>query len=311
LNKDDDEVGARVLAGAAELVAPNWKAGALVLAGAAEAEAPNWKEGVLGAAGVEAFAPKVKVGCEAGAGKLGAAADELAPPKVKVGVDAPLVVPNMLVDGADELVSCCAPPKGLLAGWEPNMEPPKPVDAPFVAGAPPFRPPNGLFVDDAGEKSKPPVGGWKPLLWFMAPNVGAGKELLVKVLFELALDACAGGKLFVVLAPNPPNMPVGAFAPLSPPPPIGAEAPKLKPDDGWAPLKFTLCDRPCSVALAARWFSICRVRTALRCAGLYLLTMFAAVDAIAMVRAGASVGAGAGMGDLRRRRLLRGEASLT
>ena len=197
------------------------------------------------------------------------------------------------------------------------MEPPKDVDAPFVSGAPPLKPPNGLFVDDAGEKSKPPVGGWKPLLWFAAPNVGAGKELLVKALFELALEACAGGKLFVVLAPNaPPNMPVGAFAfaPLSPPP-IGAEAPKLKLVGGWAPLKFTLCDRPCGVALAARWFTMYRVRTALRCAGLYLAAMFATVDAIAVVRAGAGLGAGAGAGagidDLRTRRLLRGEASQT
>lgn len=66
--------------------------------------APNWKDGVLDAAGVDAFAPKLKVGCEAGAGVLGAAAaDELAPPKVKEGVDAPFVVPNMLVD-PDELV---------------------------------------------------------------------------------------------------------------------------------------------------------------------------------------------------------------
>ena len=93
--------GAGVLEGAAELVAPNWKVGALVLAGAAEVEAPNWKEGVLGAAGVEAFAPKVKVGCEAGAGVLGVAAEELAPPKVKAC--APFVVPNMLVEEADEL----------------------------------------------------------------------------------------------------------------------------------------------------------------------------------------------------------------
>jgi hypothetical protein len=43
------------------------------------------------------------------------------------------------------------------------MEPPKDVDVPFVA-APPFNPPKGLFVDDAGEKSKPPVGGWNALL---------------------------------------------------------------------------------------------------------------------------------------------------
>lgn len=314
-NMEDDGASAGVLAGAAELVAPNWKAGAPVLAGAAEAEAPNWKLGVLGAAGsagVKVLAPKVKVGCEAGAGKLGAATDELAPPKEKAGVDAPLVVPNMLVDGAAELESCCAPPKGLLAGWAPKIEPPKDVDAPFVSGAPPLKPPNGLFVDDAGEKSKPPVGGWKPLLWFAAPNVGvgAGKELLVKALFELALEACAGGKLFVVLAPNaPPNMPVGAFAfaPLSPPPPIGAVAPKLKLVGVWAVLKFTLCERFCGVALAARWFCMCRVRTALRCAGLYLSTMFAVVDAIAVVRAGAGAGAGAGADDLRTRRLVCGE----
>nr|GFD59637.1 hypothetical protein [Tanacetum cinerariifolium] len=57
--------------------------------------APNWKDGV----GAVAFPPKLKLGCEAGAGVLGAAAaDELAPPKVKAGVDAPLVVPNMLLD---------------------------------------------------------------------------------------------------------------------------------------------------------------------------------------------------------------------
>ena len=50
------------------------------------------------------FAPKLKVGCEAGAGVLGAgAADELAPPKLKGGVEAPFVVPNMLV-GPDELL---------------------------------------------------------------------------------------------------------------------------------------------------------------------------------------------------------------
>lgn len=107
-NMEDDGASAGVLAGAAELVAPNWKTGAPVLAGAAEAEAPNWKLGVLGAAcsaGVKVLAPKVKVGCEAGAGKLGAATDELAPPKVKAGVETPLAVPNMLVDGAAELRS--------------------------------------------------------------------------------------------------------------------------------------------------------------------------------------------------------------
>ena len=82
-------------------------AGVLVLAGAAELVAPNWNDtgGALEAAGVDVlFAPKLKVGCEAGAGVLGAAAaDEFAAPNVKEGVDAPLVVPNMFVD-PDELV---------------------------------------------------------------------------------------------------------------------------------------------------------------------------------------------------------------
>lgn len=52
----------------------------------------------------------------------------------------------------------------MLAGWLPNMEPPPPNDGvvPLV-DAPPFSPPKGLFVDDAGEKSKPPEGGWKAL----------------------------------------------------------------------------------------------------------------------------------------------------
>ena len=95
--------GVLVLAGAAELVAPNWKDGVLVEAGAAEVVAPNWKDGV-DTAGVDVFAPKLKVGCEVGADVLGAAAaDELAPPNVKADVDAPFVVPNMLVD-PDELL---------------------------------------------------------------------------------------------------------------------------------------------------------------------------------------------------------------
>ena len=108
------------------------------------------------------------------------------------------------------------------------MEPPKGVEVPFVVEAPPFRPPKGLFVDDAGEKSNPPVGGWKALLWLPAPKLGAGKELLVNVLFEL--DGCAGGKLLVVLPPKalpPPNISPEAFEPLLSPP-MGAEAPKLK-----------------------------------------------------------------------------------
>lgn len=120
----------------------------------------------------------------------------------------------------------------MLAGWLPNMEPPKGVDAPFVAGAPPFIPPKGLFVDEAGEKSKPPAGGWKALFWLPAPKLGAGNELLVKALLEL-FDGCAGGKLFVAAPPKallPPNMPPEAFAPLLSPP-IGAEAPKLKLGD--------------------------------------------------------------------------------
>jgi hypothetical protein len=95
--------GVLVLAGAAELVAPNWKDGVLAGAGAAEVVAPNWKDGV-DTAGVDVFAPKLKAGCEAGADVLGvAAADELAPPNVKAGVDAPFVVPNMLVE-PDELL---------------------------------------------------------------------------------------------------------------------------------------------------------------------------------------------------------------
>lgn len=132
--------------------------------------------------------------------------------------------------------------------------------------------------------------------------------MLVKVLFELALEGCAGGKLFVVLAPNaPPNMPPEAFAPFSAPPPMGADAPKPKLGDGWPPPKFTLCDRPCDVALAARWCRRCRVRMALRCAGLYLSTMAAAVDAMAVVRV--DVGVDVGSKDLQTRRLLRGGAS--
>ena len=118
----------------------------------------------------------------------------------------------------------------MLAGWLPNMEPPKVVDEPFAAGALPFRPPKGLFVELAGEKSKPPAGGWKALLWLPAPKLGAGKEWLVKVLFELV--GWAGGKLFVVLPPKaPPNMPPDeVFAPLLSPP-MGAEAPKPRLDD--------------------------------------------------------------------------------
>lgn len=136
-------------------------AGVLVLAGVAELVAPNWNVEVLVAAGVAVvFAPK-KDGCEAGAGAgvLGAAAaDELAPPNANLGVDAPFVVPNMLGDPDELLVLFCwAPPKGLLADWLPNIEPPNDVGAPFpfVVAALPFRPPKGLFVDDAGEKSKP------------------------------------------------------------------------------------------------------------------------------------------------------------
>lgn len=132
-------------------------------------------------------------------------------------------------------------------------------------------------MDDAGEKSKPPAGGWKALLWLPAPKLGAGKELFVNMLFES--DDCAGGKLFVVLPPKapPPNIPPDVFAPLSPPP-MGAEAPKLKLGVCCPPPKFTLCESPCVVALAtARWWSMCRVRTALPCARLNLSTMFAVV----------------------------------
>ena len=147
------------------------------------------------------------------------------------------------------------------------MEPPKGVDVPFVADAPPFMPPKGLFVDDAGGKSKPPVGGWNAL--------GAGKELLVNVLLEF--DDCAGGKLLVALPPKalPPNIPPDAFEPLSPP--MGAVAPKLKLGVCCPPPKFTLCERPCVVALAVRRCSVCLVRTALRCVRLYLSTMLVVV----------------------------------
>ena len=129
------------------------------------------------------------------------------------------------------------------------MDPPKGVDVPFVAVVPPFMPPKGLFVDDAGEKSNPPVGAWKALLWLPAPKLGAGNELLVKAL--LVFDDCAGGKLFVAPPPKallPPNM----FEPLLSPP-IGAVAPKLKLGCCCPPPKFALCDRPCAVALAMRW----------------------------------------------------------
>lgn len=82
-----------------------------MLAGAGVA--PNWKDGVAAAA----LPPKLKLGCEAGAGVLGAAAaDELAPPKLKAGVDAPLVVPNMLFEPDELLVLFWSPPNGLLAG---------------------------------------------------------------------------------------------------------------------------------------------------------------------------------------------------
>lgn len=65
-----------------------------------------------------------------------------------------------------------------------ELEPPKGAEEPFVEAAPLLRPPKGLVVEDAGEKSKPPVGGWKALLWLPAPKLGAGNELLVKVLLE-------------------------------------------------------------------------------------------------------------------------------
>lgn len=86
------EAGADVAAGAAvEVLAPNWKP-VLFVAGAGVA--PNWKDGVEGAA---VFPPKLNG--EAAAGVLGSgAADEVAPPKPNGVVDAPLVVPNMLVD---------------------------------------------------------------------------------------------------------------------------------------------------------------------------------------------------------------------
>lgn len=89
------EVAAGVLAGAAELVAPNWKPEVPLLAGAAGV-APNWKDVVDGVA----FPPKLNCG-PAGAGVLGvAAADELAPPKLKAeaGVEVPFAVPNILAD---------------------------------------------------------------------------------------------------------------------------------------------------------------------------------------------------------------------
>lgn len=96
--------------------------------------------------------------------------------------------------------------------------------------------------------------------------------MLVKVLLEF--DDCAGGKLLVALPPKallPPNM---LFEPpLSPP--MGADAPKLKPDCCCPPPKFTLCERPCVVALALGRCSFCQFLMALRCAGLYFSTMLA------------------------------------
>lgn len=242
--------GALFCAGPPKLKMLDVGAGVLVLAGAAEAVAPNWKDGVLAAAGVDVlfapsvvvlFPPKLNVGCEAGAGVLGAAADELAPNE-KAGVDAPFAVPNKLVDADALLALFCAPPNGLLAGWLPNTDPPKAVDAalPLVFAAPPLRPPNGLFADDAGEKSKPAAeGGWNAELWFAAPKLGAGNELVEKAL--LLDDGCAGGKLLVA-APKAfpaPNMPALPFSPM------GADAPKLKLGWGCAAPKLTLCERPC------------------------------------------------------------------
>lgn len=74
---------------------------------------------------------------------------------------------------------------------------------------------------------------------------------MVKAL--LVFDDCAGGKLLVVppKALLPPNM----FEPLLSPP-MGAVAPKLKLGCCCPPPKFTLCDRPCAVALAVRWCNI-------------------------------------------------------
>lgn len=100
------------------------------------------------------------------------------------------------------------------------------MDAPFVAGAPPFGAPNGLCVGVPAEKLKPLPDCWL-LLWLSAPNVN---ELLVNMLFESEAGA-GGGKLFVALLPKPPNIPPDPFAPFSGPPPIGAVAPKLKPPD--------------------------------------------------------------------------------
>lgn len=214
------EAGAGVAAGAAlELLAPNWNP-APGVAGAGVA--PNWKEGVEEAA---ALLPKLKG--EAGAGVLGSgAADEPAPPKLKGVVDAPLVVPNMLVDPDALLVLLWSAPNGLLAGWLPNIEPepPNAVGAPFVAGAPPLVAPNGLCVGVPAEKLKPLPVCWL-LLWLSAPNVN---ELLLNMLFESEAGA-EGGKLLVVVLPKPPNMPPDPFAPFSAPPPMGAVAPKLKP----------------------------------------------------------------------------------
>jgi hypothetical protein len=178
----------------------------------------------------------------AGAGLLAPlVADELALPNM-LGWDAPLVVPNMLVGAAAELVVLVlwSPPKGLLDGCAPKMEPPPPKlgagAVPLVAELEELK---GLFP---AEKLKPDEGGWglKVELWLPAPK--AGNDEVVKEL--LGVEDCAGGKLLVAAPPNMGAPPVGA-------PPMGAEAPKLKPPDCCGAPKFALCERLGEAAPAA------------------------------------------------------------
>jgi hypothetical protein len=214
----------------------------------------------------------------AGAGLLAPlVADELALPNM-LGWDAPLVVPNMLVGAAAELVVLVlwSPPKGLLDGCAPKMEPPPPKlgagAVPLVAELEELK---GLFP---AEKLKPDEGGWglKVVLWLPAPK--AGNDEVVKEL--LGVEDCAGGKLLVAAPPNMGAPPVGA-------PPMGAEAPKLKPPDCCGAPKFALCERLC-VMTSVRCCCACTRRIARRSAAVYLLDMAGA--------AAADAGCGCGCG---------------
>jgi hypothetical protein len=176
----------------------------------------------------------------------------------------------MLVGAAAELVVLVvwSPPKGLLDGCAPKMEPPPPKlgagAVPLVAELDELK---GLFP---AEKLKPDEGGWglKVELWLPAPK--AGNDEVVKEL--LGVEDCAGGKLLVAA---PPNM--GA-------PPIGAEAPKLKPPDCCGAPKFALCERFC-VMTSVRCCCACTRRIARRPAALYLLGIAGAAIADADVDA--------------------------